>query len=193
MTASNILAQAAYLCLPLIGGAACAGWVMAGQRWLWLKRPIDGGATFHGRRLFGDNKTWRGLACSWVGSVATVALQKYVLNGHAGSVAVLDYRADGALGLGTAFAVGAIIGELPNSFLKRQSGIDPGGRPRGARVPVFYVLDQVDVLLGVWPLLLLWLTPSASLVAASFAVVFVVHQIVSVLGVAVGARRSAFW
>jgi CDP-2,3-bis-(O-geranylgeranyl)-sn-glycerol synthase len=193
MTASKIFAQAAYLCLPLIGGAACAGWVMAGQRWLWLKRPIDGGATFRGRRLFGDNKTWRGLACAWLGAVATVALQKYVLDGYAGNVAVLDYGAVGALGLGTAFGVGATVGELPNSFLKRQIGIGPGGRPHGALVPVFYLFDQVDVLLGVWPLLLFWLTPSASLVAASFGVVFVVHQIVSVIGVAIGARRSAVW
>jgi hypothetical protein len=41
-----------------------------------LKRPIDGGRTLNGRRLLGDNKTWRGapvlLACRSTSSATAV-------------------------------------------------------------------------------------------------------------------------
>ena len=39
-----------------------------------LKRPIDGGATFRGRRLFGDNKTWRGALMMTTGPTAASVL-----------------------------------------------------------------------------------------------------------------------
>ena len=34
-----------------------------------LKRPLDGGATIRGRRVFGDNKTWRGAIVMFAGTV----------------------------------------------------------------------------------------------------------------------------
>ena len=185
--------QVAYLLLPLIGSVSCAAIVLAFDLWPWLKRPLDGGATFRDRRVFGDNKTWRGVASAWVGCVATVALQKYVIADRAGDLAVIDYGSASAVALGTAFAVGAVVGELPNSFVKRQIGIAPGGRPTGLFVPIFYTWDQIDALFAAWPLLLFWVRPSAALLLASFVVVFVAHQIVSLVGLLIGARRSSYW
>lgn len=189
---SLVVAQAAYLFLPLVGSAICSAVVLAGDRWGWLKRPLDFGVTVRGRRLLGDNKTWRGLACAWLGSVAAVALQ-HGIGSDAGSLAVIDYSAASVVALGTAYGLGATIGELPNSFVKRQLGIAPGGKPTGALVPVLYVWDQVDVLLAIWPLLLWWVRPSPALVVASFGVVFVVHQVISVVGFLIGVRRSPGW
>jgi CDP-archaeol synthase len=43
-----------------------------------LKRPLDGGRTLGGRRLLGDNKTWRGALCMIVGVVlATLVLWRW--------------------------------------------------------------------------------------------------------------------
>jgi hypothetical protein len=52
--------HARWLFLP-VGGA----WIAHAPVLRWdlaprLNRPIDGGRTLRGRRLFGDNKTWRG-------------------------------------------------------------------------------------------------------------------------------------
>lgn len=44
----------------------------------------------------------------------------------------------------------AMLGELPNSMLKRQLRIPPGTAGSGLLNAVFYVIDQIDMLVGVW-------------------------------------------
>jgi hypothetical protein len=83
-----------------------------------------------------------------------------------------------------------VLGELPNSFAKRQLGIAPGGRrssPLGAAIAVF---DQADfVPVAALTLRPLWrMTPLQ--VAEAFAVVAGVHAAINVVGYAVGARTS---
>ena len=187
-----MIAQAMYLFLPLLCGAAVSGIVLRYNLWPYLVRPIDGGVTFRGRRLFGDNKTWRGMACSLLGCLMMVAAQKYAIGDRADTLALIDYSQVSVFALGTALGLAAILGELPNSFLKRQLGIPPGDNARGPLRSVFYILDQVDLLMAVWPVLLFWLRPEWSFVLVSIAVVFSVHQLVSIVGYAIGARQGAF-
>ena len=101
-------------------------------------RPIDGGREWNGSRVLGDGKTWRGTA---VGTAAGFALA-LVLNAVNGSVS-------GALGVGLpvfelhaafALALGAMLGDIGASFIKRRSG-----RERGAAFPG---LDQLDFVVG---------------------------------------------
>ena len=105
-------------------------------------RPIDGGRALpDGNRLFGDGKTWRGTAAGTAAGVA-VAL---VLN-------LLEPAATGATGLGlpvfpvhaaVALALGAMLGDILASFLKRRTG-----RERGASFPGVDQLDFVVASLG---------------------------------------------
>jgi hypothetical protein len=46
--------------VPVLGAFVAHAPVLRFDLLQRLKPPIDGGATFRGRRLFGDNKTWRG-------------------------------------------------------------------------------------------------------------------------------------
>ena len=101
-------------------------------------RPIDGGREWNGSRVLGDGKTWRGTV---VGTAAGFALA-LVLN------AVND-AVSGALGVGLpvfelhaalALALGAMLGDIGASFIKRRSG-----RERGAAFPG---LDQLDFVVG---------------------------------------------
>ena len=99
--------------------------------------PIDGGRTWGGRRVLGDGKTWRGTA---VGTIAGVALA-LALNAVAGPVAAAGidlptFPPLAALGL----ALGAMLGDIGASFVKRRSG-----RERGAAFPG---LDQLDFVVG---------------------------------------------
>ena len=187
----TVSAQALYLFSPLLPGALLSAVVLRYDLWPWLKRPIDGGTTFRERRLFGDNKTWRGIFCMVVGCMFAVAIQKYAIGDKAGALAIIDYEKANAFLLGAALGLGTMLGELPNSFVKRQLGIAPGQTARGALGLVFYVWDQVDLLFVAWPFLLFWVRPGWPLVLISFVLIFALHQFISLIGYLIGVRQRA--
>ena len=115
-----------------------------------LAIPLDGGRTFRGRRLFGANKTLRGFVIMVPGTGVAFALLARVVGGAASGVAGLwpvsppDYA---LLGMWAGF--GFMLGELPNSFVKRQLGVAPGqAAEAGCARPLFGVLDRIDSILG---------------------------------------------
>jgi len=57
----TVLLQLLWLALPIIAAGLVHLAVMTLDLLPGLRRlPLDGGLTLRGRRLFGDNKTWRG-------------------------------------------------------------------------------------------------------------------------------------
>jgi hypothetical protein len=48
--------------LPVLGAPVAHAPVLKWDLLAGLARPLDGGACLRGRRIFGDNKTWRGAA-----------------------------------------------------------------------------------------------------------------------------------
>lgn len=185
------LAQALWLFAPLLFASAVAGVVLARDLLPWARRPIDGGVHLRGRRLFGDSKTWRGVLVAVVCSAVFAAAQEHVVGRAVGALLVVDWESVPSPAFGAAMGLGATLGELPNSFVKRRVGIAPGKTTTGARSIVFWVWDQVDLLLGAWPLIWCWVRPPVVLVAASFVLVLVLHPLVSLAGWLVGARRTA--
>ncbi len=138
--------------------------MFAVRRDLWprLRVPIDGGRSLGGVRIFGDNKTWRGVVFMTAVAAALGAAQGLALGPWAerAGVAPIDFAALGR-GLGAAgggraahaagycavsavLGLGYALGELPNSFAKRRAGIAPGKLGRGATGALFFLLDQVD-------------------------------------------------
>ena len=183
-----IVARVLYLFAPLLVASLVSAVVLRFDLLQWAKRPIDGGRTFRGHRLFGDSKTWRGVLVAVVGAGIAAALQaRFSIE----ALAVVDYQAMSPLAFGAAMGLGAMLGELPNSFTKRQLGIAPGKTTKGPRAALFYVWDQVDLLTGAWPLMLCFMRPSATVLAASFAVALVAHPTVSLIGWVIGARKTA--
>lgn len=182
--------QAAYLFAPLLVASALSAVVLRFDLWRPLRRPIDGGRSWRGRRLFGDSKTWRGVVVAVVGCIAAVAVQG-VIGERASWVALVDYRAIPSIPFAIAMGLGAMLGELPNSFTKRRLGIAPGKTTSGPLAVVFYVWDQVDLLFGAWPLIAIWVLLEPGVIAASLVLVLVLHPAVSLLGYLLGARTSA--
>lgn len=120
-----------------------------------LKVPLDGGRTYRGRRLFGDNKTWRGVVVM-IAATSLVALLQSVARAPGLEYAGLDYSPGGLALTGALLGLGFVLGELPNSFLKRQRNVAPGARGS----PLFVVLDQVDSLVGCLACLcVVWVPP----------------------------------
>ena len=124
--------------------------------------PIDGGkCCSDGKRIFGDNKTWAG----FFGMIAANCLAQILWGLLSQASAPLGnanemYRIFGNTLLFNAVA-GALFGfvyvlfELPNSFLKRRLDIQPGKTAQGGKGALFFVIDQIDSLLGVMLLLVL--------------------------------------
>lgn len=105
--------------------------------------PIDGGKTYHGQRILGSHKTWRGLIVGIVVATATLWLQQYALAHSAGLHNFLDqvdYAALPVLIVGPLFGIGALGGDALESFFKRQRKIAPG---RG-----WFPFDQTDYIIG---------------------------------------------
>ena len=140
--------------LFLIAGLAAAGIVhMAWLRSAWsssLAIPLDGGRTVRGRRILGDNKMVRGFAVMIPASGMTFASLAWLLADATMPPAGLwSLSVSGYALLGVAAAFGFMAGELPNSFVKRQLDIAPGGTPRSRiAVGVAFVVDHVDSIVG---------------------------------------------
>lgn len=185
------VAQTLYLFAPLLFSAAVAG-IVQRQDWLkGLRKPIDAGMTLGDKRLLGDSKTWRGVAIAVVGCAFAAAVQKHVLSGVAHALELFDYGALNPLAFGAAMGGGAMLGELPNSFVKRRFGIAPGATASGWKSALFYVWDQVDLLTFAWPCISAWVQPGSRIVLMSYGLTLALHPLVSLIGYLIGARKSA--
>ncbi len=101
-------------------------------------RPIDGGREWRGDRLLGDGKTWRGTAVGIAVGIAVGLLFGTLRDPVAAAVGLpLPPYSPGAI---VALPVGAMVGDIAASFLKRRTG-----RARGRPFPG---LDQLDFVVG---------------------------------------------
>jgi CDP-archaeol synthase len=183
----------AYLFFPLLVGLALHGFCIKYDALAFLCRPIDRGRKFRGERIFGDNKTYRGVVVVSLGTVIGFGLQSLLLHRIASvrSVELFDYTFFKSVTLGGAVGVAAMLSELPNSFIKRRFDIAPGRGAKGWKGVVFYVYDQIDFLLGSWLVLAIVVPVTAGRVLFSAGLLLVAHQLMSSVGYALGMRRTA--
>ena len=182
-----------FLGAPLLPTALAQGLCIKYDWLKLLKEPLDMGLCFRGRRLFGDNKTWRGLTLNVVFCALGTLAQSWLLSRNylPARLSLLDYETYGLLA-GGLLGLGVTLGELPNSFLKRQMEIAPGKKKKGPWGVVFFLLDQVDLTLGAWFFLFWLVRPSLGLILWSLVLTLVLHLAVSVTGYALGMRKTLF-
>jgi hypothetical protein len=162
--------------------------------WLaFLARPIDGGRTFRKRPLFGHSKTFRGPLAVAAGAAVVWVVQRTLLHRFDtfAALELVDYAGLPGWGFGAAVGALAELSELPNSFVKRQLGIEPGATARGPLAVLFYLWDQLDVLLGFWLAFgqVVPLTPTR--LVASVAIVGGIHPLLTVAGYLLRMRPTA--
>ena len=120
-----------------------------------LSRPMDRGVRLHdGKRLFGDNKTWKGffgmivitaICLAAAGSLATnfPDIQRLSL------IPFEEFKSPFTVWFfGALWGLAYVLAELPNSFLKRRIDIPPGENARGMKGFLCLVLDQADSVIG---------------------------------------------
>jgi len=183
----------AYLFSPLLIGLALHGFCIKFNSLTFLCHPIDRGRSFHGKRIFGDNKTYRGIVVVGIGTAIGFALQALLLHQIASirSIELFDYAFPKVVPLGLAIGIGAMLSELPNSFIKRQFEIAPGSVAKGWKGVVFYVYDQIDLLVGAWIALAIVVPVTVERVLLSSGFLLIAHQLMSSVGYALGMRRTA--
>jgi hypothetical protein len=181
-------AQALLVFVPVAGALCAHAPVLRFDLLCALARPIDAGARFRGRRVLGDNKTWRGAFVMFGGAWAATSLLScwpaWWLR------LPLALQQAGPVVTGALIGLGTVLAEVPGSFLKRQLDIAPGARQRSPAGVLLSVWDQADFVPGVaLALMPLWRMPLRSAVIG-FAVVGLAHLTLSAAGYALGARRT---
>ncbi|GAB3028741.1 CDP-2,3-bis-(O-geranylgeranyl)-sn-glycerol synthase [Natronobiforma cellulositropha] len=144
-------------------------------------RPIDGGRTWNEKRLLGDGKTWRGTAVGTaVGAVLALALN--AVAGDVGAATGIEDLPTFPPEVVLALPLGAMLGDMTASFLKRRTG-----RDRGAPFPGVDQLDFVVVSLA----LAFVVAPGWFLETFTLGVLLVVVIMTPVLHV--GTNVAAYW
>ena len=150
-------------------------------------QPIDGGREMGGRRVLGDGKTWRGTAVGTLAGLALAALLNVAVTPAAEGLlgfTLPTFPPLAALGL----ALGAMLGDIGASFVKRRSG-----RERGASFPG---LDQLDFVVGALLLAFLfapdWTLETFTLarVAVILVVTPLLHVVTNVIAYVIGAKNE---
>jgi CDP-2,3-bis-(O-geranylgeranyl)-sn-glycerol synthase len=89
---------------------------------------MDFGKNFvDGKRIFGNNKTFRGFFFGWAIGMLVGSIEYVVFPGFPVLFIVLT-------------PLGALLGDLAGAFLKRRLGIAPGG--------LLPIVDQIDFVVG---------------------------------------------
>jgi len=132
----SYISAALWLFLP--GGAANAVPVLASKlpglrNW---QTPLDGGKSFRGRRLLGDNKTLRGVLAGVLTGAIVAGLQHAI--GTTAHLPALSLHT--ALIVGALMGLGALLGDAVESFFKRQRDVRPGSG--------WFPFDQIDYIIG---------------------------------------------
>jgi len=151
--ADTIVKMYVTLLPAIIAGILVMVWCKTGLMKSAMK-PMDMGKYFRdGKRIFGDNKTWKGFIGYLIFGAASTVIWGAVCNGT--GIDHLNYFYVNHentflfnLMIGVLLGLGYALFELPNSFLKRRLDITPGKTTSGGWKVFFIFLDQADSIFG---------------------------------------------
>lgn len=187
----NRFCQVLWFALPvIIGGLLHVGVIKLNWLPALARLPLDGGATFRGKRLLGDNKTVRGALVMIAATLSSAALLEHAAPSIARRLAVASFQVEHAAVWGFLLGAGYISGELPNSLIKRQFDIAPGRPARGRARLISWTVDQVDSVVGVFLLLTPVWRPDSVFVALTLGLSLVLHPLVAALMVALKLKST---
>lgn len=155
----------------------------------FLNISVDKGKNFSdGRPLFGKNKTYRGFVVGIIGGIIGVCLQMFLYRYEffkTITIVGLDYtNIYLMLLLGALMGLGAITGDLVESFFKRRLNIESGSS--------FVPWDQIDLIIGAYifvlPLVYFYLT--WQIVIISIIISFFLHVITNHIAFYLNIRKE---
>ena len=180
---TSLILQAFYLALPAYF-ANMAPVIFAKVGLLKsLARPIDNGRKLGSDYIFGSGKTWRGIISAVILGIIISGIQAWLFGwDFFRSISVVDYPHIWPV-FGFLAGLGAILGDLFKSFLKRRVNI-ASGRPW----PVF---DQLDFIAGFFVFIYLLVRPSWHLMLIAAILTLILHPLTNL--VAYILRIKVWW
>ncbi|MCK0179702.1 CDP-archaeol synthase [Flavobacteriaceae bacterium S0862] len=161
--------------LPLILGNILHMIIVKRNWFIGLAFPIS-------KRMFGDNKTYRGIIALPILTGLLALLISYWVGPFKKS---LIYDAFVGFGLGLAY----ILAELPNSYIKRRMGIVNGEQSKKYKY-LQYFTDKADSLLGVLVFYFFAIDVSFETILVLFCIGIVLHLSLSQLLVLLKIKRK---
>jgi hypothetical protein len=121
--------------LPALGAPLAHAPVLRWNLIPTLRRPIS-------RKLFGENKTWRGALVMTGGTVAATWALHHLPPYKRRLPDPVAHSSP--LVVGTLLGAACWLGELPNSYIKRRLGIAPGTQRASRTGVAISIFDQAD-------------------------------------------------
>ncbi|HVP25182.1 MAG TPA: CDP-2,3-bis-(O-geranylgeranyl)-sn-glycerol synthase [Methanomicrobiales archaeon] len=149
--------------------------------------PIDGGRTWKdGRRVFGEGKTIRGFALGVLAGIAVGGVELWVqtLPGWSPAWDFLPLQTPATV---CALALGALLGDLAKSFVKRRLGKGQGAK--------WAIADQYDLVAGAFLLTYVvapgWMLENITLPVLFWILVLtpILHRVTNIAGHRLGVKR----
>lgn len=187
---NKIILQLLFSVSPVIL-AAIFHMIVIKYKWVtFLLYPLDHYKTFQNKRIFGENKTYRGLVIMIISSIFFTKIYYDLLHYFPNLQAynLLDITQYSYVFYGVLFGFGYIVGELPNSFYKRQFGVKEGK----STTILMRIIDQVDSVLTTTLLLVAFSSFTWTHFIIGVFFYGVVHSIINYLLYLVGLRKEAF-
>jgi len=131
MNMNNIYQHILIVLVPLVITNVLHMLLVKKNLFQFLTKPIA-------NELFGKNKTWRGLLFVPIINAFMLFLINYIFHIY------INY----SFFLGFILGLAYIIFELPNSYLKRKLGIQPGEQDKNHKL-TFSLIDKTDSAFGV--------------------------------------------
>ena len=154
----------------------------------FLKIPLDLGMTYRDKRIFGENKTFRGIFLMVLFSIIFCYFFEFITVNFEkiDHYNLLYFDKYPPLFYGILYGLGYTLSELPNSFYKRQINVPPGKRGN-----IFIVLiDQVDSVIGCLFLLLPFSELSLGMIMAGVLFFASIHLLINFVLFLSGVREN---
>ena len=172
-----------YILLPLIL-AGVSNMIFVKIKFLgFLKTPIDNNISLiDGKRLFGDNKTWKGFMGMIIFTAFWTSVLVFIFPDSLNFVFnSTEKNAVSVFALGAILALAYVLFELPNSYIKRRLSIAPGKSGKGLLKYIFILVDQADSVIGCAIVLYFLYAISLSLTLQLILIGTLVHYIINVI------------
>jgi len=176
-----------YLFLPAYFANMTPPLIRNAKAFDFLDKPVDFGKTINGKRIFGDHKTWRGVAGALIVGTGIALLQwwlyKFV---WAMELSLLDYKSVNLWAFALLLSGGAVAGDLGAAFIKRRLGLVPGAS--------FMPWDQTNYVIGsfiflepyIWP----YMDDSLVVWGTIFLMTFFLHLLFNRFGYDIGIHKA---
>ena len=132
-------------------------------------------------RLFGSNKTWRGVIFGILMAIIITLIQQAIYLKFP-QLYIIDYSKLNGFLLGFLFGFGAVGGDLIKSFIKRRIGIAPG--------EPWLIADQVNWSIGALIAVSFYIFPGFELAITTIILFFFLHILINHLAYWLGIRAT---